>query len=86
MSLANRLGIADLLPKATFNFPVGTMFWARPAALMPLFELGLTWDDYPTEPIANDGSLLHAIERILPFVVEASGFRSVLTNVPGISR
>jgi lipopolysaccharide biosynthesis protein len=67
VDLAKRLGISALLPKATFNFPVGCMFWAKTAALRPLFELGLTWDDYPLEPASYDGSLLHAIERILPF-------------------
>ena len=40
LALAERLGISELLPKTTFNFPVGSMFWARTAALRPLFELG----------------------------------------------
>ena len=85
LELAERLSIAAL-PKTTFNFPVGTMFWARTTALKPLFELGLTWVDYPAEPLPYDGSLLHAIERILPFVVEKAGFRNVVTHVPGITR
>jgi lipopolysaccharide biosynthesis protein len=75
-----------LLPKTTFNFPLGTMFWARTAALKPLLELGLLWDDYPAEPVPGDGSLLHALERLLPFVVEKAGFRSLVTHVPGITR
>jgi lipopolysaccharide biosynthesis protein len=86
LDLAARLGIAELLPKSTFNFPVGSMFWARTAALRPLFELGLAWDDYPKEPVPSDGSLLHAIERILPFVVEGAGFRSAVTYVAGVTR
>ena len=84
--LAQRLGIAESLPKTTFNFPVGSMFWARTAALRPLFDLGLTWDDYPEEPVPYDGSLLHAIERILPFVVESAGFRNAVTYVAGVTR
>jgi len=68
------------------QLPSRTMFWARTAALKPLLELGLTWDDYPAEPLPHDGSLLHAIERILPFVVQKGGFRTVVTNVPGITR
>ena len=70
----------------TFNFPAGTMFWARTIALGPLFELGLSWDDYPAEPLPCDGSLLHAIERLLPCVAKNAGFRCVLTHVPGITR
>jgi hypothetical protein len=86
LALAQRLGISELLPKTTFNFPVGTMFWAKTAALRPLFEIGLNWDDYPEEPLPYDGSLLHAIERLLPFVVEGAGFRNAVTYVPGVTR
>ena len=84
--LARRLGIAEPLPATTFNFPVGSMFWARTAALRPLLELGLNWDDFPAEPVPYDGSLLHAIERLLPFVVERAGFRSAVTHVAGVTR
>ena len=38
------------------SFPVNRMFWARPAALAPLFDLGLDWSDYPAEPLPYDGS------------------------------
>ena len=73
-------------PTTTFNFPVGSMFWARTAALRPLLELGLTWGDFPPEPLPYDGSLLHAIERLLPFVVESTGFRSAVTYAAGVTR
>ena len=87
LDLSRRMGIQKtMLPKMTFNFPVGTMFWARTIALGPLFELGLSWDDYPAEPLPCDGSLLHAIERLLPCVAKNAGFRCVLTHVPGITR
>jgi len=62
------------------------MFWAKVEALLPLFGLGLDWQDYPTESLLYDGSILHALERLLPFVAAKQGFRSVLTNVPGIIR
>jgi lipopolysaccharide biosynthesis protein len=68
-----------------FNFPVGTMFWARTAALSPLFELNLNWNEYPVEPIDHDGTILHAIERLIPFVVKHRGFNIAVSNVPGIS-
>ncbi len=83
--LARRIGITGALPNH-FDFPNGTMFWARPAALQPLFSLGLKWEDYPPEPLPYDGTILHALERLLPFVATEAGFRYATTFVPGSTR
>ena len=82
--LGRRLGVTDLPDE--FNFPVGTMFWARPAAIASLIDLRLQWDDYPAEPLGYDGTILHAIERLVPLVAVSSGFRYAVTNVPGVTR
>ncbi len=82
--LASKLDIKSL-PEA-INFPVGTMFWARQGALQPLYELGLKWSDYPNEPLGYDGTMLHAIERLLPQICIQQGFRYAMTNVPEFSR
>jgi hypothetical protein len=82
---ARRLGLALPLPPF-FDFPVGTMFWARTAALKPLFDLELGWDDYPAEPVPYDGTVLHAIERLLPFVARHAGYRFATTHIPGVAR
>jgi len=83
--LARRIGITGALP-THFDFPNGTMFWARPAALQPLFSLGLGWEDYPPEPLPYDGTILHALERLLPFAAAKAGFRYATTFVPGSTR
>lgn len=83
--LAEALGLRSL-PDQFFSFPVGTMFWARSAALAPLFALGLDWDDYPPEPLPIDGSMLHALERLLPSIVEDAGYGRRVTFAPGVSR
>lgn len=83
--LADALGL-PALPEQFFPFPVGTMFWARPQALKPLFELGLDWEDYPVEPLPIDGSMLHALERLLPSIVQYAGFTRRVTYAPGITR
>jgi lipopolysaccharide biosynthesis protein len=62
------------------------MFWARPRALAPLFDLKLDWEDYPAEPLANDGTLLHALERLVTFAAESQGYRYATVHVPGITR
>jgi glycosyltransferase involved in cell wall biosynthesis len=83
--LAGRMEIDEPLPPF-FDFPVGGMFWARAAALKPLFDLRLRWDDYPEEPIPNDRTILHALERLLPFAARRAGYRFATTHVPGVTR
>tara|TARA_Y100001954_G_C15805465_1_gene602384 strand:- start:431 stop:2767 length:2337 start_codon:yes stop_codon:yes gene_type:complete len=75
----------DKLPEE-FNFPVGTMFWAKKGSLSPLFNIGIEWDDYPIEPIGNDGTILHAIERLLPLITVKQGFKNKQTYIKGVSR
>ena len=83
-AIANKLGLPPL-PNA-INFPVGTMFWARQGALRSLYTLGLQWHDYPCEPLGYDGTMLHALERLLPLICQANGFDYAVTQVPGASR
>ena len=71
--LARRMGMDHSLP-FQFDFPLGTMFWARAAALRPLLDLGMRVQDFPNEPISDDGTILHALERLIPFVVRHAGF------------
>jgi len=84
-SLCQKMGV-HTLPQGYLNFPVGTMFWARSKALEKLVDLGLNWEDYPVEPLPCDGSVLHALERLLPVVSEDAGYRTVATHVPGVTR
>lgn len=81
--LATRCGLTTPLPPF-FDFPVGTMFWMRSNALAPLIELKLDWSDYPEEPIAMDGTLLHAIERLVPFAARKAGFTYATLHIPGL--
>jgi len=85
-SLGEKMGLGQLFDRGHFNFPAGTMFWARPQALKPLVDLEFKWQDYPEEPLGSAGTMLHAIERLLPFVVEKMGFRWAVTHVPGVPR
>lgn len=84
-ALASRMGFGKPLPE-NINFPAGTMFWARYEALKPLFDLQLCWDDYPREPVPVDGTMLHAIERLIPLVSEQAGYTTAVTHIPGIYR
>jgi glycosyltransferase involved in cell wall biosynthesis len=79
-----RLGLG-VLPEY-FIFPVGTMFWARASALVPIMALNLSWDDYPVEPIPYDGTMLHAMERLFALSLVAGDLRAATTNIAGLSR
>jgi glycosyltransferase involved in cell wall biosynthesis len=83
-SLAPRLGLREL--PEHLEFPVGTMFWARPGALAGFVEASFADDEYPTEPLPIDGTMLHALERLLPVVVEASGYKLATTYFPRFTR
>lgn len=83
-ALAPRLGLTTL--PEHIEFPVGTMFWARSAALKPLVDAEFTAADYPHEPLPIDGTMLHALERLLPLVVESAGFRYMTTYFPNFTR
>jgi len=82
--LGQRLGLSSL--PAAFNFPIGTMFWIRSDALRPFVELDLKWRNYPTEPIPNDGTMLHALERLFGVVPDQNGWETMLTHTTGVVR
>ncbi|MBQ3336650.1 MAG: hypothetical protein IKO05_08870 [Selenomonadaceae bacterium] len=69
----HRLGI-EVDNRNLIEFPAGSMFWFKPKALAPLFDSGLTFDDFPEERGQIDGTIAHAIERAFLFIVEAAGF------------
>lgn len=83
--LARKMKLKMPLP-THFDFPIGSMFWARPAALKALFDLNLGLKDYPEEPLPADGTILHAIERLIPFSAEKAGYRYATSHVPGSLR
>ena len=64
--LLTRLGI-DHDPGQEIDYPAGSMFWFRPEALSPLFELNLQWSDFGEPTTQNDGTLAHGVERCFLF-------------------
>ena len=58
---------------ALLSFPAGMMFWAKPSALMPLANAMAEMNELPPEPLAVDGSSLHALERLVSHSCEQAG-------------
>jgi len=72
--LARRMGFR-LSPAHVLDFPSGSMFWVRPAALAPLLALGWRVESFPAEAGQPDATPAHAVERLFLFVCEAAGYR-----------
>lgn len=74
-ALMARLGVAPLTDSDAFV--AGTMFWARLEALAPLASLKLTPDVFEPELGQIDGTLAHAVERIIAALAARQGFAVV---------
>lgn len=71
--LASRLGI-NLRRARALDYPSGSIFWARPAALRPILSLGLDAESFPPEQGQIDGTLAHVLERMILYAAEKAGF------------
>ncbi len=76
-TLLTRLGLPYDGFDEYIDYPVGGMFWARVEALRLLLTAGLTPHDFPEEHGQTDGTLAHAIERAIPLVCRAQGYRAI---------
>lgn len=64
------------------SYPVGGMFWARTSALKQLLEREYQYEDFPAEPLPNDGSSLHALERLVGLLAEHNGYKQFFYYPP----
>jgi hypothetical protein len=66
--------------------PWGAMFWLRGKAMAAFYRYNWTTDDFPEEPIrVTDGTVLHAMERMYPMIVQDSGYFSAWIIPSGIA-
>lgn len=74
--------VKSLLNKLKFHVPydldvcapLGTMFWVKGKAFLPIFNYDWKHEDFPQEPNKSSGTILHAIERFYPFAVQEAGY------------
>ncbi len=79
--LGRRMGL-NLSTDSALDFPAGSMFWARPAALRPLLQAKLRLEDFPEEAGQCDGTIAHAVERLFFYACELSGLRWIRAAHP----
>jgi lipopolysaccharide biosynthesis protein len=79
--LARRMGIRVRATRPV-DFPSGSMFWCRPAALRPLLDLDLSASDFAPEAGQTDGTVAHAVERLFLFAAEKAGFQWMKIAIP----
>ena len=77
IKLAKRIGI----PLSYFNrenppLSIGSCFWCRTDAITPLLDIEWSYEDFQSEPLPIDGTLNHALERIIPYVAQMRGYLS----------
>lgn len=77
IQLLNRMGISDSFTDQKCFFSVGTMFWYKRKALLPLFNLNLSYESFPEEPIEITGTFAHAIERLPSIVAAHQGYETL---------
>ncbi|WP_334180178.1 glycoside hydrolase family 99-like domain-containing protein [Pseudoxanthomonas sp.] len=74
LQLASRLGLS-LTGVSESEFVSGSMFWVRLQAIRPLLEIGLTRSDFEQEKSQVDGTMAHAIERLIAPCVASEGWK-----------
>jgi lipopolysaccharide biosynthesis protein len=62
------------------SFPAGSIYWVKPMIIGLLKSLKLTPELFETEQAQVDGTLAHAIERVLGFLAAAAGMSIVQTS------
>jgi lipopolysaccharide biosynthesis protein len=85
LALARRMGIR-LKSNQTVDFAAGSMFWARTQTLRPFLDLKLTIDEFPPEQGQTDSTIAHALERLVLYACEHTGFTWAKIAAPGLYR
>lgn len=79
--MCRQMGINDV-PEGYFDYPAGSMFWARSKAIQNLFSADIRLADFPQEAGQTDGSLAHCVERLLVLVAKHAGYTPLILADP----
>lgn len=68
------------MPENPLLFPVGNMFWVRRSVVLAMNDVFGQNYPWPNEPIANDGTEFHLIERLWPAMTTHVGMNSIFMH------
>ncbi|MDO9524929.1 MAG: rhamnan synthesis F family protein, partial [Gemmobacter sp.] len=68
------------MPDNPLLFPVGNMFWVRRSVVLAMNDVFGSTYPWPNEPIANDGTEFHLIERLWPAMTTHLGLESLFMH------
>jgi glycosyltransferase involved in cell wall biosynthesis len=74
------------LPEHPVLFPVGNMFWIKTGVVRQMQKIFGETYPWPNEPIANDGTEYHLMERLWPAATKMSGLSSRFLDKKGQQR
>ncbi|OBR63542.1 hypothetical protein A7K91_06195 [Paenibacillus oryzae] len=74
IELAERLNLNCDINNEISPMALGTVYWARVDALRKLLKYEWQYEDFDVEPLAENGTVSHAIERILEYVAKDAGY------------
>ncbi|MBD5548888.1 MAG: hypothetical protein HDQ97_16140 [Lachnospiraceae bacterium] len=69
-----QLGVDAKMEPDKEPISLGTAFWCKTKALLPLFVHEFNYEDFPEEPLPKDETISHAIERSLAYIAQAQGY------------
>ena len=77
--IAQQLGVNVDTTQDVLPFPAGSMFWYRPSSLQALLDYKWDIKHFPEEEGQIDGTLMHAIERLIPYSLSRDHYISYLS-------
>ncbi|MBQ7736559.1 MAG: hypothetical protein IJT62_01840 [Oscillospiraceae bacterium] len=82
-SFLKKLGVQKIPPVSEEPLYVGSAFWLRTAAIQKLLAFSFSYEDFPAEPMPEDGTIAHVLERAIGFVAEDAGYSTAFVmSVP----
>ena len=72
--LARELDLNCEMNKNKPPITLGMCFWVKSCALKKLYEKKWKYESFDEEPLKDDGTISHAIERILGYVAQDAGY------------